>query len=230
MLPLEKQDSSLLDVSYRTFTLEFSKIEREIGTPFYCLYILRGIVEAARAIRSDYLKKDESVQKVAMAFFRNALHERIDSIVEYCQPKNLDYEKLLCSLLALTKAMEGILYESMLKLTDRKNEEYEGIPFALPEEAFLMVQNGVANGIQEKFKTSQNFSFTEKNTILIMDLQKEKSEMFNLNTEQIEEINKCKEMNRGCLLYNFWKRNDEEEKVQSISLKKSSKNENKIFY
>lgn len=197
MLPLEKQDISLLDVSYRTFTLEFSKIEREIGTPFYCLYILRGIVEAARAIRSDYLKKDENIQKVAMSFFRTALHERIDSIAEYCQPKNLDYEKLLCSLLALTKAVEGILYESMLKLTNRKNDEYNSIPFALPEEAFLMVQNGV----------QENYNFTEKNTILVMDLQKGKSDMFNLNTKQIEEINECKELNRGCLLYNFWKNN-----------------------
>lgn len=206
MLPLEEQDSSLLDVSYRTFTLEFSKIEREIGTPFYCLYILRGIVEAARAIRGDYLKKDQNIQKVALAFFRTALHERIDSVAEFCQPKNLDYEKMLCSLLALSKAMEGILYESMTKLTYKKNEEYNNLPVALPEEAFLAVQDTVKDC----------YMFTEKSVILVMDVERGKSDIFTIqNNEHLFEINTCEEVNRGCLLWKIFT-NEKRESVKKF--------------
>lgn len=211
MLPLENQESSLLDVSYRTFTLEFSKIEREIGTPFYCLYILRGIVEAARMIRGDYLKKDPNIQKVALAFFRTALHEKIDSVVEFCQPRNLDYEKMLCSLLALSKAMEGILYESMTKLSHKKNEEYNNLPIALPEEAFLVVQDTV----KDVYPPSGSYIFTEKSTVLVMDLKNEKSDIFTLSNENLSEINTCEEVNRGCMLWRMFT-NEKRESVKKF--------------
>ena len=49
ILPLEKQkekdDNEAWKLYYITFTEEFAKIENEIGSEFYCLYILKGIVE-----------------------------------------------------------------------------------------------------------------------------------------------------------------------------------------
>ena len=55
ILPLQEQDYSHIDRSFKAFINEFVKIEKEIGNAFYCLYLLKCIVDTAREIYSDYV-------------------------------------------------------------------------------------------------------------------------------------------------------------------------------
>ena len=55
ILPLEEQDYSQIHKSYTAFLKEWIKIENQITSPFYNLYILKGIVDAARSVRAAYM-------------------------------------------------------------------------------------------------------------------------------------------------------------------------------
>ena len=55
ILPIEQQSYENIEVSYKTFLKEWLKIENEISSPFYNLYILKGIVDLARELRAYYM-------------------------------------------------------------------------------------------------------------------------------------------------------------------------------
>ena len=58
ILPLQEQDYSNIGKSFKAFLKEWSKIENEISNEFYNIYILKEVVNIARNIRPDYLKKE----------------------------------------------------------------------------------------------------------------------------------------------------------------------------
>jgi len=189
ILPLEKQSSSNIEIPYLTFLAEFSKIESEISSPFYCLYLLKGIVDSARTVRNDYL--DAKTREHAVGYFRQSILERIDSIAKYCQPKNINYEKMLCGLLCLAKCTEGILYEAMEKRMRKKRESYKKIPLGTPEEIFTAVD----------FNIPDDYELSEKTSVIVIDNIKKSCYPVELSNEQKKEINSYLSISRGSELY-----------------------------
>lgn len=192
ILPLEKQPIKNFELSFLAFINEFSKIEQEIGTPFYSLYILKGIVDAAREVRVDYGNKQSRTH--ALAYFRSAVYERLNSVLQYCKPKNVHYEKLLCSLLCLAKGMEGILYEVMQTQMSKKDEQYSKIPLKTTEEICAVIDLNIPD----------KYIFYEDTVVMVIDAVKNKCSMLETTEEQRTILNEVASVSWGPELYKVY--------------------------
>lgn len=193
ILPLEKQKTDTFHESYIAFLHEFAKIEHEISTPFYCLYILKGIVDSARTVRVDYYKKES--RKHAIDFFRISLHERINSVVKFCRPKNIHYERMLCSLLLLAKGMEGMFYNLVKDRMNYKSKQYEKLPLKSIEEICSVIEINIED----------EYQFNEKTSVMIIDAQNERCHTVDVDDEIIQEMNSIETVCRGPELYQMLK-------------------------
>ncbi len=177
ILPLEKQDISSLKLSYMVFVTEYSKIESQITSPYYCLYILKGIVDIARTVRSDYA--NEFTRDHAINYFRFSLKERIDSIANFCKLKDIHYEKLLCSLLCLVRCIEGVIFEAMVSLSKRKRKQYRKLPLKTVEEMQAVIDINIPD----------TYVFNDDTTIMAIDCTTKSCRTFDLSEEETEQIN-----------------------------------------
>jgi len=206
ILPLQQQDYEHIHVSATAFIDEFSKIEKEISTPFYCLFILQSIIDIAREIRSDYVSGADRDRVVS--FFKKTLLERIDSVADYCLLKTLKYEKLLCALYCLTKGIEGLLYDVMNMQVKQKEESYKQIPWSSPEE--------ICGVIEEKIPSE--YEYNEKTAVLVIDNINGECSMRELTAEEAVNINEYQSISQGTEMYKLF------------SKKKSTRNKNKHVF
>ncbi len=190
VLPIQEQKTTDLKISYSTFLNEFSKIEKEISSPFFCLYILKGIVDSARIVRNDYTNKN--TRSFALDYFKVAVLERIDSVSKFCTPK-IHYEKLLCSLFCFTRGIEGLLYSGLEKRMNKKKKMYKSVPLKTPEKICAVIDLNIED----------MYEFTEKTTVMVLDAVKNSCYELPLTKEQIDEINSYTSISRGPELYKY---------------------------
>ena len=169
------------------------KIEKEIGNPFYNLYILKGIVDVSREVRVDYSSSQS--RNHAISYFRQSIYERISLISKYCRPKDIHFEKMLCSLLCLSKNMEGILYDVISSRMKDKQLEYSRMPLQTTEQIYGAIE---AN-IPDKYK------FNNKTVVFVMNSIEENCSRLVLNKHECEEINDTHPLSKGSFLYNLYK-------------------------
>lgn len=192
ILPLEEQTYENIEIPYLTFLGEFTKIESEISSPFYCLYILKGIIDSARTVRNDYLNKN--TREHAVGYFRRAILERVDSVSKYCKPK-INYEKMMCGLLCLTKAIEGVLYKAMKERMDVKQKSYREVPLQTPEEIFTAIDVNIED----------DYEFNSRTRVIVIDNIKKSCYPIELSEQQKKEINSYVSISRGSELYKILK-------------------------
>lgn len=72
--------------------------------------------------REEYT--NDSTRDKAVNSFKNDILKAIDQVAKYATIK-LNWEKLLCSLLCLSKNIENYCYEKMEKLCHDKNKDYK---------------------------------------------------------------------------------------------------------
>ena len=196
ILPLESQSYSNIDKSYTIFLNEFVKIENDIGNAFYNIYIFKNIVDFARDIRSQYYNKD--TRNSAVSYFRNKIHEIIQTITKFCNPKNIHYEKMLCSLLMLAKNTEGILYNIIKDRMESKEKQYKKLPVQSIEQIYAIIEINIPDTYVYNNNTiiyTIN-SITKNNTI---------TQLTHYDISQIEEINECHNISKGTFLYDLIK-------------------------
>jgi hypothetical protein len=193
ILPLQEQKYTDIEISYKAFVKEFVKIEKEIGNPFYNLYILKGIVDVSREVRVDYSLSQS--RNHAISYFRQSIYERISRISKYCRPKDIHFEKMLCSLLCLSKNMEGILYDVISSRMKDKKLEYSRMPLQTTEQIYGAIE---AN-IPDKYK------FNNKTVVFVMNSIEENCSRLVLNKHECEEINDTHPLSKGSFLYNLYK-------------------------
>lgn len=191
LLPLQPQNTKTLKIAYKTFLTEFMKIENEISSPFLNIYILKNIVDAARNVHSDYLNTQTRTH--AIDFFRTTLHDSLRSVAKFCRPKDIHYEKLLCSLFCVAKGMEGLLYKHMKEQTLRKKLVYKTLPLKTPEELCMVIDINIPN----------TYVFTEKSEILVIDAVSEGCYSAKLSPEQITRVNELESVYQGGEIYNL---------------------------
>lgn len=191
-LPLKKQDYSGLKSASKAFIEEFYKIENKIASEFYSLYVLKGIVNSAKIVSGDYKKKE--TRKMALSFFKKSILEYIDSISKYCLPKNVHYEKMLCSLLCLAKCLEGLFYKNVRDRMKTKEKSYEKIPITDLEELCVAIDVNIPS----------EYVFNEKTKVMVMDSVKKQCNMLNLTPEEISLVNSQKPSSRGSYLYEVY--------------------------
>lgn len=193
ILPLQKQNYTDIDISYKTFLKEFVKIENEIGNPFYNLYILKGIIDIARDVRADYLNK--KAREHALSYFRKSVYERINCVSKYCRPKDIHFERMLCSLFCLSKSIEGILYNVISKRMKDKEKEYSELPLQTIEQIYGVLEVNIES----------KYIFNEKTVVFVMNCVDENCSRLELTQSQCDEINDLHSLNRGSFLYNLVK-------------------------
>ena len=72
-LPLSPQNTDDLEQTYKTFVSEFYKIEKEIRSSVFNIYILRKIIDIAREVKNDY--NYEKTRNNALRIFKKYIFE-----------------------------------------------------------------------------------------------------------------------------------------------------------
>lgn len=188
ILPIEQQSYTDIHISYETFIKEWIKIENEISSPFYNLYILKGIVDAARDIRAAYT--DTDTRKEAVKTFRERVTSRIDEVAKFCILKQLNYEKMLCSLYVFSRNVEGILYDVMQKRMAEKQKEYNKLPLKSTEQIY--------GAIECNF--SDEYVYNQNTNVFIVDTINDICNIYIIPNDQLEYINKLHPMARGTFI------------------------------
>lgn len=193
VMPIGPQKIKNLGLSYKTFINEFKKIEREIGSVFYCLYILKGIVDLAREIRTEYTKPE--TRGNALKYFKSGILERVDSVSQFCMLKDLHYEKMLCSLYCFSKALEGVLYQVLEDRMNKKTKNYDKLPIKTIEEMYGILEVNIPHP----------YTFNDKTVVISIDARNNICDSFVLNEEQTNHINGFTTISQGSELFEIHK-------------------------
>jgi hypothetical protein len=192
ILPLEEQDYSEIHRSYSIFVKEFVKIENQISSQFYNLYILKGIVDAARHVRAAYTRQDTRID--AIRTFRLKIYERVQEVANFCKLENVHYEKMLCSLFVFSRCMEGVLYDVITTRMKEKEHEYKKLPLKSTEQIYASIEANLPD----------NYVYNNKTTIFVLDSVNENTGMLQLTDEQVSTINEIHPLCRGTSLYDIY--------------------------
>jgi len=198
ILPFEKKSSSELMVAYPIFLKEFAKIENEIGSAIYKMYILRCIVDVAKSVKADYM--DEEKRPSAVETFKNALKDAILSVSKFCLPRGIKYELMLCSLYSFSDCVEGILYKNIEKRVLQKDKMYKNL---IPTSA-LEITRIVDSNFEEKYMYSGNTIIKVYNSV------EKTSKEIHITDEQADFLNKMPHFIRGKFLMDMSKMESEE--------------------
>lgn len=193
ILPLEEQDHNKPTKSFKAFLKEWVKIENQITNHYYNLYILKGVVDAARSVRAAYM--DPETTKFAVEDFTKMVDAKINEVTKFCNPKKLNYETMLCSLYVFANNIEGIYYEAMDEYSRTRKKEYSKIPLRSIDQIYAAVDTNI--------KTEYNYS--DKTTVFVMDSIGRKTGVFTIDEEQAKKINSAHSFCRGTMLYDMYK-------------------------
>ena len=190
-LPMTKRTSedSIEDLVSCIVT-EFIKIEREIGEDFYNMYIFKNIVESARNHRLEYT--DKNSRSDAILYFKEDVLGVIDSIVKFCNPK-INWEKLLCSLLCLSKCIENFCLDRMQKLLSRKKVDYNKMALKNTTEILESIEANIPS----------HFYFDKNTSIYVWDCIKQRGYKTKINDQLTNQINETHPYERGVILYEY---------------------------
>ena len=189
VIPLEKQDTKDFEDSYKVFIKEWIKIEREISNPFFNIYILKCIVDSARVVRPLYYRSESRSE--AIKIFTHSIYDSLNKVSKFCIPKNLHYEKLLCSLYVFSKSMEGVLYKIMNERMYEKEKEYKKLPVSSTEEIYAVITTNIPD----------EYEYNNKTKVLVIDNVKKESKLIkSIPNDEINNINKLTHMARGCYI------------------------------
>ena len=169
---------------------EFYKIEKEISSEFYNMYIMKNMVQSAINNRGLYI--DKETREKAVTNFKNDILKTIDSLVNFCNPK-INWEKLLCCLLCISKCIENICYEKLKKLMSIKKSDYNNMRLKNTTEIFESIEANIPS----------HFFFDEKSIIYVWDCVNQKSYKMNLNQGLINSLNETHPFERGTILYEY---------------------------
>lgn len=187
ILPMEKQETKSLKVSLKTFFKEWNKIDNQLIDYKYKLYILKNVVEAAKYIRVEYIE-GEVVDTVKV--FKKMVCDAVDSVSKFCKMKDVDYDKMLCSLLILSTSMEGVMYEEMNKISTEKEEQRVGMSVTSTEHIYGMVDLNI----------DSDYTYDKDTIVFAIDCDRKKSITFSLTEDESSEINKAHTFYRGTLM------------------------------
>lgn len=191
-LPLEQRSLNKFDTSYKIFINEFEKIENQIGNTLKSLYIFKCIVSSARNIYNMYI--NESTRKNAITMFIDFVYNSISSIAKFCNPKGLNYEKMLCGLYVFAEASETLLFNAIEK-KNKKSFKYESrLSISSPVHIY--------GAIEVNFPDT--YKFSQKSKFYIFDSVNEKRELItDLPDYVIELLNETDPLMRGSIIYDY---------------------------
>ena len=122
--------------------------------------------------------------------------ERINCVSKYCNPKNIHFEKMLCSLFCLSKNIEGIMYDVIETRMKEKQAEYDKMHLQSIEQIYGAIE---AN-IPTKYK------FNKNTTVFVMNSITQSCSRMKLTPEICKEVNDIHQLQKGSFLYSVTQR------------------------
>ena len=193
ILPLEEQEYSDISKPYTIFVKEFLKIENQISSPFYLLYILKGIVDTARYVRAGYMNPETRIS--AIRTFRLQVAERVTEVANFCKLDSIHYERMLCSLFVLARCMEGVLYDVVTARMNEKEKEYKKLPLQSVIEMYGAVEANLPD----------DYEFTKDTTVFVLDSLNESCNVYKVPDDMLDSVNDLHPMARGTYIYDLYK-------------------------
>jgi hypothetical protein len=193
--PIEEQSYENIHIAYSSFLNEWVKIENQIESPFYNLYILKCMIDSARYVRAAY--SDPKTEKSAIDTFRTQVLATIDNVAKFCNVKNVHYEKILCSLYVLSRSIEGVLYDIITSRMIEKQREYDKLPLQLTEQIYGAIEVNIPD----------TYKYNKKTTVCIIDCRNGTTDLYNLPKDELKNVNNMHPMSRGPYIWNMVKMN-----------------------
>jgi hypothetical protein len=190
-LPLtnRKTDDNIEDLSGLLVT-EFLKIEKDISEDFYNMYIMKNIVEAAALYKNDYLTREKRSEAVYR--FKNHVLKSIDEVVKFCNPK-INWEKLLCCLLCMSKCIENFCHDRLKKLLSVKKADYNKMLLKNTSEIYEAIEANVPS----------HFYFEDTTDLYVWDCVQKKSYKMKIHPDMVDKLNRTHPFERGTVLYEY---------------------------
>jgi len=198
IMPIEKQPYEEIGVTFRAFLREWIKIENEISDPFFNLYILQGVVEAARHVRAAYYSPES--RESAIVDFQRLITTRINKVVRFCKPKRVHHEKLLCSLIVLATCMEGVFYEAVTRRMCDKEAEYTQLDVKCTDHVY----GAVAGNLRD------SYTYSDKTKVFVFDTVRQETGMLFIDQAQATAANEIHSLCVGPMLYELYKNKQRE--------------------
>jgi len=178
ILPLEEQPyEDIMKTSYKTWIREWEKIEKTIYKPEMQLYVLKGVVDVARNVRSEYM--DEETRDKSVNYFKRGIFDTLKKVGKFCNPKNINFERMLCSLLALAGGIEGLLHSIITERMEEKNEEYSEMRIKTVDEMYQVIDEVAPS----------TYTYNDKTKIYVVDCVNSSNKIFELNEDEISLLN-----------------------------------------
>lgn len=188
VLPLRvRKTQDTLDDLAGILVTEFAKIEREIGTDFYNLYLFKVIIDSVLRHREEYLSQD--TREHAVSTFKSDILKEIDRVAKFCQPK-INWEKLLCCLLCLSKCVENLCHDRLKKLMAQKKGEYNKMLVRSPTEVYEAIDANLPSP----------FYFDADTVVYVWDAVNGQGSKFTVPEEWVDELNETHPFERGVFL------------------------------
>lgn len=193
-LPLKNKKSKGLRHNMKSFLMEWKKIEDQIASSFYHIYILKCMVNIAREIRGQYLK--QKTKDHAVSLFKDFCMLTIDSIAKFCRPKNINWEKMLCSLYLLADNVEGFYFKYTEKIRKDKKRLYDKLPLKTTLQIFGAIDINIPS----------LYNYNKDTIVCLIDSKNEKSDMFKIPTQCLDTLNSLHSITQGTFLYDIYKK------------------------
>lgn len=193
-LPLApKTETNLKELKtyYRIFVKNFLKFEESIGNSFYALYFLKKFVDIVRKYKELYLNDETKEQ--ALSGIRNEFYEEIQRTISFCNPKGVDYDMLVCSLLLFVEKFEAHIYWLLNNQMKRKYRDYNLLEIKNIEQIFGVID----------LNLDTDYDFNENTLVHVFDMTTKSQKEFGLDKESVKHINQLESYLRGDALLRF---------------------------
>lgn len=143
------------------FFNEWNKIENQITSTHLQLFMFKEIVDITRNKRCLYT--NDNHRKRAVSEFKKDVTQWVDKQFKWFNVKDIDWEKLMCSLCIISRFIETRLYQTIKKVEVVKTEKYKELPFNDLYELYEIIESEIPYN-----------SFCEGDTMVdIIDVEKE---------------------------------------------------------
>ena len=125
LLPLDIDSSESFEgmgKTYRIFLKQFRKIENDILSSFGRLQALKVFTDCARSEMANYYNPD--TKQDAVFNFKKKVLRGVDAFTKHVTFKDLNFEKMLCSMLVFSRHLEAYLCYQLNRVMNRKKSNY----------------------------------------------------------------------------------------------------------
>lgn len=193
--PLEHQDLKHFSTASCEFIEEFAKIEKEINSSYYSMYVLKMLVNNARKIRPAFKGEDKAKRVDAIKWFGHALSKAISTVADYVNLSSIkvDYCNMLSGLYEMTRGIEGLMasnLQSQMKFFEKNVRKLE---IDNPNEMFICVDVNIED----------EYEFNSRTTVMVVDCVMNKCRFVKLSKANVDRLNETSRISRATEMYDI---------------------------